>query len=501
MVKFYLTLYFIFLFSITIVAQTVEVFENFSTYDGTTLTVPAQWIFSDHGVFTDMVYSGNTGPNAYKFTTDKSSITTPYFDASDSVSFYLKDSASAPSTSVLIVLATKDSVTWDTLSKVTDLPVYGSRLVFRLLNTMHQLKFVFLKSSPDNLAFDDFYITRKSSATADFFGKTVCYGDTSFFEDWSTSLSSGGATVKWFWKFDDGGTDSVQNPFHTYKKAGTYSVQLKIKNARGDLDSATKFCLVFPRPSENFSSAATGPCTTRCLQFTDKSSIAGGGADEDQALITSWIWDIAGTSYTVPSPLHCFKFPGTYTISLTATADNGCGGHTEKSSVIIPSGIQAGFTYVLSDKGKYTFTGTVSGETPPITYQWLFGDGDSSNMQSPTHTFVAAADYSVCFTASTAYGCDTECQTIKVASPLGLEDATNPIKLLIYPNPTAEKLKIQSTEPGVVSLYNALGAMVLQKQIISTYAEIDVADLPDGNYSMQLRTKTSSLFKSINLLH
>lgn len=47
------------------------------------------------------------------------------------------------------------------------------------------------------------------------------------------SDESTGIFTKWAWKFGDGGTATTQNPVHTYKKAGTYSVTLKVTGPGG----------------------------------------------------------------------------------------------------------------------------------------------------------------------------------------------------------------------------------------------------------------------------
>jgi PKD repeat protein len=40
--------------------------------------------------------------------------------------------------------------------------------------------------------------------------------------------TSGAKPVKWNWNFGDGSRSTVQNPTHTYKKAGTYTVSLTV---------------------------------------------------------------------------------------------------------------------------------------------------------------------------------------------------------------------------------------------------------------------------------
>jgi PKD repeat protein len=503
MLKLYFSLFLFFSISLKLAnAQTVVVFENFSTYDGTATTVPAQWIFSNQGIYTDSNYCGITGPNAYQFNMDQSYILTPFIEPSDSLLFWLKDSSATTSLSNLIVFSTTDSVKWDTLVKITSLPIAGTKYAYKIASTIKQFKFVFYKNSPDNLAFDDFYIKQKTTATADFYAKSACYGDSTFFLDWSTNLINGGATLKWLWNFGDGKVDTTQNPIHLYATAGTYSVKLKIKNTKGDIDSITKFYIVFPRPNENFITGPSGPCSNRCIQFTDKSTITGGGVDEDKAAIVTWEWDIAGTSFNIPSPLQCFKTPGNYIVSLIAIADNGCAGHKEIKTIVIPAGIQTAFSYVNSSKSTYDFSGTVSGETPPITYKWLFGDGDSSSLQSATHSFIPNYDYTVCLTASGSGGsCDMQCEIIKVAAPLGMPESLDEKSFALYPNPSNGQVYLNTNETGLLTVYTILGKIQLQKNISAYHTELDISNLDPGNYVVQYKTHSSSIFKKISILY
>ncbi len=60
-----------------------------------------------------------------------------------------------------------------------------------------------------------------------------------------------------------------------------------------------------------------------------------------------------------------------------------------------------------------SFVNTSTG-SQPLTYQWSFGDGSSSNLPNPTHTYVAGGVYYVSLTISDGLGC-TDSSTVAVS--------------------------------------------------------------------------------------
>ncbi len=59
------------------------------------------------------------------------------------------------------------------------------------------------------------------------------------------------------------------------------------------------------------------------------------------------------------------------------------------------------------------------------SWSWDFGDGNTSLLQNPSHTYLTAGTYTVCLTATTPCGTDTECHQVMInntALPLELLD-------------------------------------------------------------------------------
>ena len=71
----------------------------------------------------------------------------------------------------------------------------------------------------------------------------------------------------------------------------------------------------------------------------------------------------------------------------------------------------------------------------PTAWSWTFGDGGTSTLQSPTHTYGAPGAYEVSLTVSNAYGSDTTSRSVSVtpASTItSVVKATSPFRLKVY---------------------------------------------------------------------
>jgi PKD repeat protein len=126
------------------------------------------------------------------------------------------------------------------------------------------------------------------------------------FTDTSTGTVSG-----WIWEFGDGSKSFVENPVHKYSKAGTYTVNLTVKNAAGsNTVTKTEHIKVTAKPVAEFSATPTSGKAPLNVKFTDAST----GSP------TKWKWSFGdGTSSTIQNPKHKYSKTGSYTVTLTST--------------------------------------------------------------------------------------------------------------------------------------------------------------------------------------
>jgi len=133
---------------------------------------------------------------------------------------------------------------------------------------------------------------------------------------------SNGTPTSWSWSFGDSGTDTVQNPTHTYNTAGWWTVSLTATNAGGS-DQYTRTDYIH---TVNLLSAFTADPTfgipPLAVTFTDTST----GAP------TSWSWTFGdGYTATTQNASHTYQNAGTYTASLTVDKP----GYTDTSNQTI----------------------------------------------------------------------------------------------------------------------------------------------------------------------
>ena len=208
---------------------------------------------------------------------------------------------------------------------------------------------------------------------------------------------SGNEPMDWQWDFGDGNTSTMQNPRHAYSSPGEYTACLIASNSEG-ADTICRSITVVFAPEVAFEVEAKG---NGLFDFKDLSSNKP----------TGWNWDFGdGNSSSDGNPQHSYSSPGTYTVCLEVTNSAGSDAACQTIRVVlIPN---AGFTTVESDEGTYNFTDASGNE--PTGWQWDFGDGNSSNMQNPSHSYASPGTYTVCLVASNAEGADTICQSLKV---------------------------------------------------------------------------------------
>lgn len=248
----------------------------------------------------------------------------------------------------------------------------------------------------------------------DFAYSVACLGQPVSFSDNSTI--GGGTITNWQWDFGDGSPlNNSQNPVHNYIIDSTYLVTLTVTTNTGLINSLSVSVTVHAPPVALFS-FLNNPCSMTSVQFNDASVAPTGDS------IVQWMWNFGDASPldNVQNPLHIFDTAGTYAVQLTAIANGGCSNVITQPITIVPAPV-ADFSIGHTCVGEttiFTNNSTISGGGT-VSYEWDFGDSNTSTIANPTHTYPATpASYNVQLIAtSTANLCsDTLLLNVRIGS-------------------------------------------------------------------------------------
>jgi hypothetical protein len=193
------------------------------------------------------------------------------------------------------------------------------------------------------------------------------------------------------------------------------------------------------------------------------------------------------TSYTC-QPFN-FKANTNYNSSRSNQADNG---------LINPTPLSSDFTADVTS-GNYPLTVNFSDLTAgnPDNWIWHFGDGDTSQVQNPSHTYTSKGLFTVKLVVSNMTGTDS---IIKVdyinAHNVGIEEVEQN-NISIYPNPVEGNgeiiIEVQDISNYQIRFNDIIGNNLNPKVLISdkNKAKISLNNLSSGIYFIKLESLKS----------
>jgi len=150
----------------------------------------------------------------------------------------------------------------------------------------------------------------------------------------------------------------------------------------------------------------------------------------------------------------------------------------------------ASFTFSVSNDTTYNFTDASQNGT---SWHWDFGDGDTSNLQNPSHDYTIGGNFTVILT--TYHGVCSSSDTIQIIG-VGIDEINSTESFLLSPNPATNELRIESSGLNIQSIdvYGLVGEKILHHSFKGeNKAVLDVRALPPGIYFVSLRDEKNNL--------
>jgi PKD repeat protein len=231
-----------------------------------------------------------------------------------------------------------------------------------------------------------------------------------FFDATTSRAPANNPITAYSWNFGDGSTSSGVTSTHTFNSPGTFVVTLTVTDQFNRTASTSQVIDVGggPAPVANFTTSPATPRVGEFVNFNASASVPATGRT-----IRTYTWDFgdgAQKTTTTPTTTHDYETVGTFTVTLTVTDDAGRTGIATAGVTIASDNPTAAFTFTqIPPTSAHTVSfdssgsSAISGRTI-TSYFWNFGDGTTSTAASPTHTYAAAATYSVSLTVTDSAG-------------------------------------------------------------------------------------------------
>ncbi len=219
------------------------------------------------------------------------------------------------------------------------------------------------------------------------------------------------------WDFGDQSGSFMEEPVHTFynftNSDTTYTVILTASSNFGCYQNDSLDITVSPGAQAAFTDNAQPPgCAPFLAEFTNTSY----GASSYQ-----WSFGDGSSTSSDENPTHVYNnntgFIQTYDVQLIAYSPNGCNDTIVSAMTVFP---EPDFTFdVTPDEGCSPLIVQMPLVASGQTFDWDFGDGQTSMIPNPTHLYTNTTDnpitYTVTLNAISAFGCaGTSISTLEV---------------------------------------------------------------------------------------
>lgn len=310
--------------------------------------------------------------------------------------------------------------------------------------------------------------------------------------DGSKSSDPDGHLVKYEWNFDDGNIEGTKIAAHSFSKAGKYNVTLKVTDNSTAINDVT---------IDNITVWVNLPPIANAgkdveIAVDEVLTLSGSKSTDNDGVIAEYVWSSNGQFENSDEvTTHSFSKPGTYEVKLKVKDDSGTKSEYAEDIMIVtvnapPNSMPGTDVYQTNSVVMFDAGESFDSDGEIIKYNWNFGDGSSSNMQSVEHYYKNSGEYKVTL-------------TVQDNSPASNNTTAGELKVIINAKPIADAGPDQVVAVGEVfnlSAKNSIdsdGTIVLtewflEEELISSEKDFSYSLDKPGTYNIQLRVADNS---------
>jgi gliding motility-associated-like protein len=219
----------------------------------------------------------------------------------------------------------------------------------------------------------------------------------------STSGVSSGTIDIYDWSFGDNTSSALPNPNKSYIKIDSFRVRLNVTTDKGCTDSTAKKVYVYPVPVAKFSVSPPNACLdVNLFSIVNSSTISNNG------IISRYSFNYGNNDSVIAQnpPPYKYASNGDYTILLTVISNQGCW-DTATAQVQVNPNPNLAFTVdsVCFKDSSYFINESTIASGSIQSWKWLFGNGRTSTLESPSHKYKAIGNYDITLIATTDKNC------------------------------------------------------------------------------------------------
>lgn len=318
----------------------------------------------------------------------------------------------------------------------------------------------------------------------------------------NTSLNTNGSAtgLSYYWYFSDGTSSTLKNPTKTFTTPGTKTIQLTITDsAQGCFSTHIDTILL---TGSNCAASFTKTVSGLSVSFNNTSLSTNGSATGLQ-----YLWDFGdGTTSTLKNPVKTYTTGGIKVVSLSISdSAQGCFASKYDTLFLVPPPplCSARFSLAIDTTTPFRFfllnTSLIRSTS---TFFWSFGDGGTSTLMTPTHTYANFGRYFVCLTVADSLCTSTYCDTIgmdstgkllkagafgfvtidqtTLAPTTGIGEVKETPEYTIYPNPTSSDVYVD------FALKTAAPVSIEVSDLTGKIVHTQTVTIPSGQHSERI---------------